>query len=79
MCHEDWIDFVNRLTRQYDPKYTLGAFADPGDLLEFISSIVPGIGQLCATMFRWSTTTPCVCGKRNRESIVCEQGIIVTG
>ena len=29
------------VTRWYDPKYTLGAFADPGDLLEYISWIVP--------------------------------------
>ena len=40
--------------------------------------IVPGIGQLCTTMFGWSTTFPCACGKRNRESNVCEQRITVS-
>ena len=46
MGYADWTDFVLRLTRQHDPQYTLGAFADPGDLLDHISSLIPEIGQL---------------------------------
>jgi hypothetical protein len=74
MGYADWMDFVLRLTRQYDPQYTLGDCADPGDLLDHISSLIPEIGQLCTTEFRWSTTFPCACGETTRESTVREQG-----
>jgi hypothetical protein len=77
MGYADWMDFVLRLTRQYDPQYTLGDCADPGDLLDHISSLIPEIGQLCTTEFRWSTTFPCACGETTRESTVREQGITV--
>ena len=78
MGYADWTDFVLRLTKQYDPQYTLGAFADPGDLLDHISSLIPEIGQLCTTELRWSTMFPCACGKKTRETAVSEQGITVS-
>jgi hypothetical protein len=65
----DLADFVLRLTRRYDPRYNLGAFADPGDLLVYILSIVPKVGQLCAMDFGWSWSTifSCTCGTRTRS------------
>ncbi len=38
---EDWIDFVYRLTTEFDWRYVPGALSDPGDLLEYVLSIVP--------------------------------------
>ena len=40
MSRADWKDFVLRLTTKYDAKYALGAFADPGDLLDYFLSIM---------------------------------------
>ncbi len=73
----DWADFALRLTRRYDPRYNLGAFADPGELLDYILSIVPKVGQLCTIDFGWSSMFSCACGTRSRECTVCEKGIMV--
>ena len=36
---DDWKDFVYRLAVRYDPTYNPGAFADPGDLLDYFMTI----------------------------------------
>jgi hypothetical protein len=55
MNQVDWRDFVLRLTRKYDAAYNIGAFADPGDLLDYFLSIVPGAGRMCKIDFKWTT------------------------
>jgi hypothetical protein len=66
MCHADWVDFVLRLTTKYDSKYALGAFADPGDLLDYFLSIVSGAGHMCSIDFKWITTLRCQCQEQQR-------------
>ena len=79
MSRADWKDFVLRLTTKYDAKYALGAFADPGDLLDYFLSIIPGAGRMCAIDFKWTTTFPCACrGGRKRETTGSEQGLTIS-
>ncbi len=78
MCHADWIDFVLRLTTKYDSKYALGAFADPGDLLDYFLSIVPGAERMCSIDFKWITTLRCKCQEQQREQTVRECGITLS-
>jgi hypothetical protein len=54
MTQVDGKDFVSRLrfTTKFDAKYTSGAFADPGDLLDNFLSIAPGAGQICDIEFK---------------------------
>jgi hypothetical protein len=78
MCHADWIDFVLRLTTKYDSQYALGAFADPGDLLDYFLSIVPGAERMCSIDFKWITTLHCKCQKQQREQTVRECGITLS-
>ncbi len=60
MVQEDWIDFVCRLTSKFDKRYVPGALADPGDLLEYVLSIVPEIAQMSTVGSSWTTTPgPC--------------------
>ena len=79
MSRADWKDFVLRLTTKYDAKYALGAFADPGDLLDYFLSIIPGAGRMCAIAFKWTTTFPCACrGGQKGETTGSEQGITIS-
>jgi hypothetical protein len=78
MCHADWVDFVLRLTTKYDTKYALGAFADPGDLLDYFLSIVPGAERMCSIDFKWITTLRCKCQEQQRELTVRECGITLS-
>ena len=79
MSRADWLDFVLRLTTKYDTRYHIGAFADPGDLLDYFLSIVPGAGRMCAIDFKWTTIFPCACrAERTRERTVCEREITIS-
>jgi hypothetical protein len=79
MTLEDWKDFVLLLTTMFDAKYAIGAFADPGDLLDYFLSIVSGAGQMCAIDFAWATSFSCGCRqKHKREQLVSEQALTVT-
>ena len=79
MSIADWLEFVHRLTTKFDPRYALGAFADPGDLLNYFLSIVPAAGQMCTLELTWTTTFPCACQaeseRKRRES---EQEIMIS-
>jgi len=78
MSRADWKDFIRRLTTKYDTKYVLGAFADPGDLLDYFLSIVPAAGRMCAINFRTTTIFPCACQMgRKGENLVSEQEITI--
>jgi uncharacterized UBP type Zn finger protein len=79
MSREDWLDFVLRLTTKFDTRYVLGAFADPGDLLNYFLSIVPVAGQMCTMELTWTTTFPCACQTEwKRERKVSEQEIMIS-
>jgi hypothetical protein len=74
----DWADFVCRLTTTYDDKYVLGNFADPGDLLNYFLSIVPGAERMCEMQIKTTTSFSCYCrGGRAKEKTVPEHGITI--
>ena len=80
MSREDWIDhwndFVCRLSVRSDDNYAPGAFADPGDLLNYSMSTVPRVGRLCEISSRAITVFFCRgLVQREKEEIVCEHGI----
>ncbi len=76
MVQEDWIDFVYRLTTKFDNQYVPGALSDPGDLLEYVLSIVPGIAQMCT--MTWTTTPSCGCRMARKEILTEECGLLIT-
>jgi hypothetical protein len=78
MTRADWIDFILRLTTKYDTSYVIGALADPGDLLEYFLSIVPGAGHMCAMDFKWSTRPSCVCQNAGKWTLSEERGIAIS-
>jgi hypothetical protein len=78
MTRADWIDFILRLTTKYDTRYVIGALADPGDLLEYFLSIVPGTGRMCAMDFKWSTRSSCVCQTAGKWTLSEERGIAIS-
>ena len=78
MVQEDWIDFVCRLTTKFDKRYVPGALSDPGDLLEHVLSIVPGIAQMCTMDSSWTTTPPCGCHMARKEILTEECGLTIT-
>ena len=79
MSTADWLDFVLRLTTKFDTRYVIGAFADPGDLLNYFLSIVPVAGQMCTMELTWTTTFPCACqAEWKRERRVSEQEIMIS-
>jgi hypothetical protein len=79
MTLEDWKDFVLWVTTRFDAKYAIGAFADPGDLLDYFLSIVPGAGQMCAIDFAWTTSFNCGCRQKCKwEQLMSEQAITIT-
>jgi hypothetical protein len=78
MVQEDWIDFVYRLTTKFDSLYVPGALSDPGDLLEYVLSIVPGIAQMCTMDSTWTTTPPCGCRMARKEILTEECGLTIT-
>jgi hypothetical protein len=51
MNDTDWSDFVDRLTK-YDPDFSPGRFADPGDLINYILSLTPEAAFLCVLQFQ---------------------------
>jgi hypothetical protein len=59
MTPADWADFVCRLTTTYDDKYVLGNFADPGDLLDYVLSILPGAAHMCKMQVKTTTSFSC--------------------
>ena len=56
----DWSDFVDRLTK-YDPDYSPGQFADPGDLLDYIFFLAPEAASRCVIHFQDTLTLHCNC------------------
>ena len=78
MVQEDRIDFVCRLTTKFDKRYVPGALSDPGDLLEYVLSIVPGIAQMCTMDSSWTTTPPCGCHMARSEILTEECGLTIT-
>jgi hypothetical protein len=41
MNDTEWSYFVDRLTKYYDPDFSPGQLADPGDLINYILSLAP--------------------------------------
>jgi hypothetical protein len=79
MSRADWLEFVLRLTTKFDTRYVIGAFADPGDLLNYFLSIVPVAGQMCTMELTWTTTFPCACqAEWRRERRVSGQEIMIS-
>jgi hypothetical protein len=78
MVQEDWIDFVCRLTSKFDKRYVPGALADPGDLLEYVLTIVPEIAQMSTVGSSWTTTPPCGCYLGWKEILTEECGLTIT-
>ena len=75
MSRADWKDFVCRLKTDN----VLGAFTDPGDLLDYSLSIVPAAGRMCAINFKTTTTFLCKCQMgRKGENTVCKQEITIS-
>ena len=76
MNDEDWRDFVYRLAVRYDDRYVLGAFADPGDLLNYFLTIVPGVGCLCELNSKITTSFLCAGStQRVMDKTVAEFGV----
>ncbi len=69
---------VYRLTTKFDRQYVPGALSDPGDLLEYVLSIVPGIAQMCTMDSTWTTTPPCGCRMAKKEILTEECGLTIT-
>jgi hypothetical protein len=78
MKQEEWINFVYSLTIKFDQLYVTGALSDPGDLLECVISIVPGIAQMCAMDSVWITTPPCSCRMAKKAVLTEERGLTIT-
>ena len=77
MNDTDWNDFVDRLTR-YDPAYSPGKMADPGDLINYILSLASGAASLCEVHVREITTFRCTCpGGCYTENMVAELGLTI--
>jgi hypothetical protein len=78
MTPADWADFVCRLTTMCDDQYVLGNFADQGDLLDYVLSILPGAEHMCKMQVKTTTSFSCECrGVWMKENTVSEQGITI--
>jgi hypothetical protein len=77
MDDTDWNDFVDRLTK-YDPAYSPGKLADPGDLIDYILSLASEVASQFEVHFRETMTFRCTCpGGCNTENIVAELGLTI--
>ncbi len=77
MNDTDWSDFVDRRTK-YDPDFSPGRFADPGDLINYILSLTPEAASLCVLQFQETLTFCCHCpGGCYTEKIVSEMGLTI--
>jgi len=79
MSEDDWQDFVYRLAVRHDPNYTPGTFADPGDLLDYFMSIVPGVARMCEIRSKTVTTHSCKCLHQHEgANTVCDNGLTIS-
>ena len=79
MSEEDLHDFDHKLAVRRDANYVPGAFADPGDLLNYFMSIFPGVARMCTLESKTSTTFTCRClHQRVGERIVCDLRLVTS-
>jgi uncharacterized UBP type Zn finger protein len=78
MVQEDWIDFVYRLMTKLDRRYVPSSLSGPGNLLQYVLFIVPGIAQMCTMDSTWTTTPTCGCRMARKEILTEECGLTIT-